>query len=79
MKKSVFGIKLMDGPRRRDSDAKYSTNSAGFDNWRESLIIIDVLMLRVTTTYPSSLITCKTSIRIEFVSKNPFARYYISV
>ena len=79
MKKSVFDIKLMDGPKRRDGDAKYSTNSAGFDNWRESLIIIDAVLLRVTTTYPSSFVACKTSIGIKFVSKNPFAGYYISV
>ena len=69
MKKSVFYIKLMNRPRRRDGDAKDSTNSAGFDNWRESLIIIDAMLLRVTTAYPASFITCKTSIGIKFVSK----------
>ena len=69
MKKIIFYIKLMDRPRRRDGDAKDSTNSAGFDNWRESLIIIDAMLLRVTTAYPASFITCKTSIGIKFVSK----------
>jgi hypothetical protein len=69
----------MNWPGRRDGDAKNSVNSAGLDNWRESLIIIDAVLLRVTTTYPSSLITCKTPIRIKFMAKNPFARDYIYI
>jgi hypothetical protein len=79
MKKSVFDIKLMDWPRGRDGDAKNSVNSAGFDNRGESLIIIDAVLLRVTTTDPSSFVACETSIGIKFVSKNPFTGYYISV
>jgi hypothetical protein len=63
----------MTWPGRRDDDAKNSVNSAGLDNWRGSLIIIDVVLLRVTTTYPSSLIMGKTPIRIKFMAKNPFA------
>src|SRR4051812_34434925 len=77
MKKIIFDIELMNRPRRRHNNAKDSTNSAGIDNWRESLIIINVVLLRVTTAYPSSLITCKTSIGIKFVTNNPFTGDYI--
>ena len=69
----------MNWPGRRDGDAKDIANSVGLDNWRESLIIIDAVLLRVTTAYPSSLITCKTPIRIKFMAKNPFARNDICI
>ena len=73
MKKSIFYIELMNRPGRRNSKTENNSNSAGFNNWRESLIIVNPRLLRKTPTDPTSLVTCKRAIRMKFVSKNPLA------
>ena len=73
MKKSIFDIELMNKPGRRNSKTENNSNGAGFNNWRESLIIINPRLLRKTPTEPTSLITCKRAIRMKFVLKDPLA------
>ena len=59
MKKGFFDIKLMNGPRGRNNNAKNSVNSARFDNRRKGFIIVYAMLLRKTTTNPPCFVTSK--------------------
>jgi hypothetical protein len=45
MKKSIFNIKLMNGPRGRNINAEDSMNGARLDDRREGFIIVDAMLL----------------------------------
>ena len=53
----------MDGPCGENIDAKNSTNRAGLDNRRECFIIINAMLLRVTTTDPAGFIAGEAPVR----------------
>ena len=71
MKKGIFDVKLVNRPRGRDIKTKNNTNSAWFNDRRESLVEIDSMLLRKTPTDPSSLIACKSTVSVKLVLKNP--------
>jgi hypothetical protein len=71
MEKSIFDIKLVNRPRRRDNYTKNYANGAGLNNKREGFIVVNAMLLRKTTTNPASFIARKTTIGVEFLSKNP--------
>jgi hypothetical protein len=74
MKKSIFNIKLMNGPRGRNINAEDSMNGARLDDRREGFIIVDAMLLRVTATNPPSFVAWKRPIRMDFLSENPCTR-----
>ena len=67
----------MNGPGRGYGDAKNSANSTRFDNRRKGFIEVNAMLLRVTTTNPTSFVMRKTAIGVKFVTKNPLAGYNI--
>ena len=69
----------MDGPRRINNNAKKGMNGAGLDNMRECFIIINVMLLRVTTIDPAGFIAGEAPVRLEFLAKDPFARNDICI
>ena len=72
VEKSIFDVKLMNRPRGRNNNTKNDTNSTWFDNRRESLMIIDAVLLRKTMADPTGFISSKSTISVKFVPKNPF-------
>jgi hypothetical protein len=71
-KKSIFDIELLDGTDRRNNNAENCTNGVRLANWRKSFIIVKALLLRITTTYPSSFIASKATIGMKFLTKTHF-------
>jgi hypothetical protein len=55
----------------RDSNSEDNPYSGGLDDWTERLIIINTWTLRVATDNPTSLVTSKTTIRVELMTVNP--------
>ena len=57
MEESIFNIKLVNGPGRRDSNTKNGANGARFNNRREGFFVINSLLLRKATTNPPGFIS----------------------
>lgn len=68
----------MNGPSGGDGNAEDNANGARFNHWRESFVEINTGLLRVPTADPTSFVTRERPIRIEFMTKNPFARDDVS-
>jgi hypothetical protein len=66
------------GPGRGDSNAKNSLNSARLDNMGENFIVVDVMLLRKTTTSPTRFVVRETTIGMTFLMKDPFSRDNVS-
>ena len=79
IKKSIFDIKLVNGPGRRNSDTKNYTNGAGSDDMRKGFIEVNPMLLGETTAYPTSFITSESAIRVKFMTEDPFTRNNIGV
>ena len=58
----------------RGSERENNLNSAGFDHGRIGLVVIDPLVLRKPTDYPTRLITSECTIRVVFVPKKTISR-----
>jgi phage-related protein len=74
MEESIFDIDLVNRPLRRDGYTQDSANGDGLNNRRESFIIVNAMLLRKTTTNPASFIARKTTVGVEFLTKNPLTR-----
>jgi hypothetical protein len=79
MKKSVFNVKLMNGPVIGESKRKNNTDGGMFDNRAKSFIKINTWLLGKTPNYPSSLVASKGTIRMKLMAKNPFATDNVSI
>jgi phage-related protein len=74
MEESIFDIELVNRPLRRDGYTENCANGAGLNNRRESFIVVNAMLLRKTATNPPSFIARKTTVRVEFLTKNPLTR-----
>jgi hypothetical protein len=72
MKKRILDIQLMNGPRTRESQGEHNTDSGGFDDGAEGLLIINAGTLSEASENPSGLVTIKRAISEKFVTINPF-------
>jgi hypothetical protein len=75
MKKGVFDVELMNRPILRHNERENDADGGWFDNGTESLVEVNARLLCETMNDPACLGTSKRSIRIEFVTENPFATY----
>lgn len=71
MKKYIFNIELMKGPRFWKSYDKSCTNSRWFHDWDEYFIIMQSNLLRPTITYKSSFVSLKWTVWFHFVMEYP--------
>jgi hypothetical protein len=58
VEESIFNIKLVDGPVRRNGERKDETDGARLNNGAKGFIVVDAVFLREATDNPSSLVTC---------------------
>jgi hypothetical protein len=77
MEKVIFDIKLVNGPGRGDCYTENYSNGAGLDSGGESFIVVNAMLLRKIATDPTSFISRKTAIGVEFFTENPFTRNYV--
>ena len=61
----------MDRPGVRGSQGENDAESAGFDDGREGLVVINPLGLRKATNNPTGFIASERAVRVVLVSKNP--------
>jgi hypothetical protein len=73
VKKSVLHVELVNGPRLRGSNAEDDANRGRFDNWTESLVVVDAVLLGEAPHNPTCLMPSKGSISIIFMLENPLA------
>jgi hypothetical protein len=78
MKEDILDIKLSNRPGAGEGHLKNKEDGGMLDDRAERLIIINARALRVAPDNPLSLATNQSAIRVEFVAKNPLARYHVS-
>lgn len=65
----------MNRPILRHGKRENNADGGWFEDGAESLVELNARLLCETTNDPTCLVTSKRSIRIEFVTENPFATY----
>lgn len=78
MQKGILDMKLVNGPVLRDCQAQNGADSGWLDNRTEGLIKIDPGSLSKTTEDPACLVPVQAAVRLELVSKDPFAGDHIA-
>jgi hypothetical protein len=73
MKKCILDVQLMNRPGSRDGNAKDDANRGRLDDWTESLIKINTMLLREPTNNPSCLVASEITSRRKFVLEDPLS------
>jgi hypothetical protein len=61
-------------PDTRSSETQDSPDGRRYDNQAEGLVVVDDGLLVVVMSYPESLVTGKSTIRVVLMREDPFAR-----
>jgi hypothetical protein len=73
IEKGTFDIKLTNRPITGDGNAEDEVDCLRLGNRTESLIVVNAEMLRVAAYYPTSFMTSKSALIVEFMAINPLA------
>ena len=79
IEESILDIKLPKRPFICDNKRKHNTDSSSFDNWTESVSVVETRYLGVTFSNKASLETLDGSIRKIFSEKHPFRAHDVGV
>lgn len=77
MKKCILHIQLMNWPSTGCSDAENNPYGGRLNNRAKCLVVVDAMLLRVTTDHPTGLVTSKSAIKVELMLEYPLARHNV--
>ena len=73
VQEGVLDVQLVDRPVGGDGEGEHDTDGGRLDDGRERLAKVDAGLLREAAKNPTCLVPCQRSIRVQFVSEDPFA------
>jgi hypothetical protein len=73
MNKCVLHVQLINWPSTGCNDAENNPYCGRLDNRAKCLVVVDAMLLRVTTDHPTGLVTGKRAVRVELVCEYPLA------
>jgi hypothetical protein len=77
VEEGILDIKLANSPRAGDGILQNEPDGSLFDNWTESLIIVEARTLRVATNNPACFVAGKATVKL--LSRDPLPRDNISM
>jgi hypothetical protein len=73
MEEGILHIELLNRPVMGDSSGEHRAHGGRFQNWVESLVVVNSGALSETPKDPASLVAIESPVSAELVHEDPFA------